>query len=292
MRAALSLALSLACAIALVQSDVEASDTCRVDPSGGISCEASGSRPGNGTTSPGSSNSGGDSVNAAPAGNRRPLRYLQTRFDPGVGDCWAWSSSPPGLDAWDNANDGTIIRTRLRLPQCPRQSSRPPVRVDVAGTAWSIFREFDMELPVLRLQPPDHGITGLPTYASTQQPPPLTHTERLPNGRDLEVRAEVVGVEVVWGDGTVTVHSVAALEPYPAGTATHTYATRTCSASYRAEHPTAGTCHPTLDAYPVVVTHRWQGRYRYNAGWVDLGIVERTTTQAYDVDEVVGVLQP
>ncbi len=224
---------------------------------------------------------------------RPPLRYLQTRFAAGVGNCWAWSRTPPGLDSWDNANDAAIINTRFRLPACPAATSpAPATTVDVPGTAWSIFRQFQLELPVVRLEPPGHGITGLPTYVSTQQPGPLSHTERLPNGRDLVVRAEVVGVKVVWGDGTATSHDLGALRPYPAGTATHTYATRTCPASYRAEHPTGGSCHPTLEAYGVAVTHGWLGGYRYDAGWVDLGIIERTSTVDYDVDEVVGVLQP
>ncbi len=286
----------LVSAVAVIISGVVAAPAavaghgCVVDLYGRIQCAAHGSRPGDTRVTPPAS--GGGSVNAAPASTVPPRRYLQTRFDPVAGNCWVWSRTPPGLDAWDNANDAAIINTRSRLPACPRNAARPATRVDVPGTAWSIFRQFQLELPVLRLEPPDHGITGLPTYASTQQPAPLTHTERLPNGRNLEVRAEIVGVEVSWGDGAVTAHDLGSLRPYPAGTATHTYATRTCPASYRVEHPTGGNCHPTLEAYPVVVTHRWQGRYRYDAGWVDLGVIERTTTTAYDVDEVVGVLQP
>ncbi len=274
----------------LASVPASAAGNCVTDLYGRIECQASDSRPGSGAVIPGS---GSGSVNAAPASTLPPRRYLQTRFDLGVGNCWVWSRSPPGLDAWDNANDAAIINTRSRLPACPRATPPPAAdRVDVPGTAWSIFREFDLVLPLVRMQPPDHGITGLPTYVSTQQPAPLNHTERLPNGRNLEVRAEIVGVEVTWGDGAVTSHELGALRPYPGGAAIHTYATRTCSASYRAEHPTAGTCHPTLEAYPLEVTHQWRGRYRYDAGWVDLGIIERTTSRDYDVDEVVGVLQP
>ena len=38
------------------------------------------------------------------------------------------------------------------------------------------------------------------------------------------------------------------------------------------------------------MTYTWQGRYRYTAGWVNLGTLDRSTTVGYDVDEVIGLL--
>ena len=208
-----------------------------------------------------------------------------------VGDCWRWSRTPPGIDAW-NPNDSAIIATQLSLPRCPVRPPTPPVlsTSEVEGRAWEIFRSFALAAPVVRMEPPDAGITGLETYLSAETVLPIDHSEVLPGGRTLAVEARMGAVEIDWGDGSVTTHGPDALQPYPAGTAIHVYVTRTCSASYRVEHPTGDSCHPTLDAYPVTVTYTWAARYRYAAGWVDLGTLDRATTISYDVDEVVGVL--
>ena len=62
--------------------------------------------------------------------------------------------------------------------------------------------------------------------------------------------------------------------------------------SYRSEHPFGGNCHPTLEAYPIIATFTWEGRYRIGGGWTYLGTLDRTVTVLYDVDEVQGVLLP
>ena len=272
----------------VVSPPAAAAETCWTGPFGVIKCHASGGTEGAlvEIVSPG-----------GPGGTSEPLpprRYLQVGFAVGVGDCWVWSRTPPGLDSWDNANDAAIIATRLALPQCPSRPPTPPglTTEEVAGIAWEVFRSFELAAPVIRMEPPNAGITGLDTYVSAEPVFPLDHSEPLPGGRTLEVEARMAAVEVSWGDGATTTHGPDALRPYPAGTATHTYRTRTCSADYRATHPTGDTCHPTLDAYPVTVTYTWQGRYRYTAGWVELGTLDRAATVAYDVDEVVGLLEP
>ncbi len=280
----LAVVLSLLVSSVGVAGVAQGGSHCWVDPGGHIDCSVGDERPP--VVGPGR-------PGAPPSASRPPLRYLRVSFAAAVGDCWLWSRTPPGLDSWDPANDAEILRTRFLLPRCPSSPAGPPApRIDIPGTAWEIFRRFPLAAPTVALQPVDAGITGLPTYVSVVPVSPVSHSEVVPGGLRLEVEAQVVAVAVDWGDGVVGSHSLGALRPYPEGTATHVYRTKTCSAEYRESHPAGDRCHPSLDAYPVAVTFRWHGSYRYDAGWVDLGVLERTTTVAYDVDEVIGVLQP
>ena len=259
-----------------------ADEGCVITPTG-IDCSAAGSSTSGGTT-PGGSTPG------------LPLRYLATTEWAGPGGlCWFWSAYPPGLDAWNANNDQAILLTLWALPECPDPES-PTVTLStewVVARAWEIFRSFPLTAPRPSLQPPDHGITGLPSYLSAPVPSRLSYQETLPDGRSLAVEAQVTAAVVDWGDGSpVMDHDPAALLPYPAGSALHTYRLKTCPPAYRAGHPSGPNCHPALEAYPVEVTFRWTARYALGGSWVDLGHLDRSTVVAYDVDEVVGVLRP
>lgn len=255
---------------------------CVITPTG-IDCSAAGSSSTGGTT-PGGTIPG------------LPLRYLATTEHPsGSGLCWFWSPYPPGLDAWDPANDQAILWTRWALPECPDPVAPTvtPGTSWVVDRAWEVFRSFPLSAPRPTLQPPRHGITGLASYLSAPRPSPLSHRELLPNGRVLRVRARVTTAVVDWGDGSPVIgYRPAMLQPYPGGRARHTYALKTCPPAYRDSHPSGGNCHPFLEAYPVRVTFRWTASYRLGGPWIDLGHLERSTVVAYDVDEVLGVLLP
>ena len=54
--------------------------------------------------------------------------------------------------------------------------------------------------------------------------------------------------------------------------------------------PPGASATPTLASYPITTTFEWVGRYRHQDGWVALGRIDRRTTVAYEVVEVVGVL--
>ena len=215
------------------------------------------------------------------------MRYLYQRTDPVVGDCYYWSNTPGGLDTWDPANDAAVINLVIRNPECP-----PVAAVDPETRAWEIFRSWSLALPLPSLQPADHGITGVPTYLATNQPSPIVHSEVLPDGRTLNVRADVIRLVVAWGDGHTDIAAPELATSYPDGGVTHTYLLKTCSAHYREHHPSGRLCHPTLDHYDVVSTFRWSGSYDIGGGWVALGTLDRTATVAYDVDEARGVPIP
>jgi hypothetical protein len=256
-------------------------DGCVITPAG-IDCTASGSSTSTGST-PGTVTPG------------LPLRYLATATLPGTGQCWFWSTTPPGLDSWNPDNDPAVLRTRWALPACP--PAAPGTGSDgtesTETTAWEIFRSFPLVAPHPGLQPPDHGITGLPTFLFAATPSPLHHAETLPDGRILEVEAWVDTALINWGDGSGAVsYDPARLTPFPLGLAHHTFTLKTCTGTYRAGHPSGRNCHPYLEAYPVEATFRWVARYRVDTGWVALGSLDRSSVTAYDVDEVVGVLRP
>ena len=278
-----ALLLLLLIPVALVASlPAGADEGCVVTPTG-IDCSAAGSNTSAGATPGG-------------AGPGRPLRYLATTEHPGgTGLCWFWSPTPPGLDSWSTTNDQAILLTLWALPECPAPEA-PAVTLStewIVARAWEVFRSFPLAPPRPRLQPPEHGITGLPSYLSAPRPGRLSHGEVLPDERRLEVEARVTAVLVDWGDGSPVVgYDPAALLPYPAGTARHTYPLKTCPPDYRAGHPSGANCHPTLQAYPVAVTFRWTARYRLGGLWMELGDLDRSTVVAYDVDEVLGVLRP
>lgn len=257
-----------------------AGDGCVVTQTG-IDCSAAGYTPGGGTSS-GSEGAG------------LPLRYLATTEAAGAtGLCWYWSPTPPGFDSWDPRNDQYVLFTLWANPECPEAGATQTVitREWIEARAWEIFRSFPLSPPAPVLEPPEHGITGLPSYLSTAAPSRLSYQEVLPDGRSLEVEARVSAAIVDWGDGSPAMaHNPASLRRYPDGTARHTFVRKTCPPDYRAAHPSGPNCHPSLEAYPVQVVFRWEARYRLGGSWVDLGRLERGTTIVYDVDEVVGVL--
>ncbi|MDK1038922.1 MAG: hypothetical protein QGM46_07665 [Actinomycetota bacterium] len=79
---------------------------------------------------------------------------------------------------------------------------------------------------------------------------------------------------------------------YPAGIVTHTYRTKTCPPEYRETHPSGGLCHPTLEFYTITAVYRWVGEYNVGGGWIQIGTLDRTVSQPYDLDEVRGVPVP
>jgi hypothetical protein len=179
-----------------------------------------------------------------------------------------------------------VIVIVTTTPVCPFTTDPPAV------IAWQIFRAFPLALPEPVFEPPHNGITGLPTYVATADPSDITHTEVLPDGRTMEVRARVALLTIDWGDGAEGVFEPAEALGFPSGGVTHTYETKTCDTVYRTDHPSGVNCHPTLEAYPVAASFVWAGSYRIGGGWIDLGTLSRTVTIPYDVDEVQGVLQP
>ena len=216
-------------------------------------------------------------------GSRPPLRYLATSS----GRCWYWSRYPPGLDSWDSANDHAIIFTRFRLPRC-RGRSAPAPRIIASERAWQVFRSFPLDRPDFHLRP-EVGITNLPSLLRLHRPEDFEHSERLPDGRILEVEASVRRVWIAWGDGA-PVTGVTLREALRPNRVRHTYGLKTCPADYRTGHIDGGKCHPHLEAYPVTVTFEWRGRYRDGRSWREIGTIDRAAVIHYDVDEVLGVL--
>jgi len=260
-----------------------AGKVCYFDPAmGRIVCTASGVIPGDPPPGPGGGGGGG----TAP-----PLRYLRTTVRADLGRCWLWARRPPGLDSWDPANDAAIIHTRFLFPECPGATDTGETVDDVASLAWEIFREFPLGEPDPVLQPAI-GITGLASFVAVTPPAPIEHSEGLPDGSALEVRAEVAAVGVDWGDGSSEGFFPDEVTGHPEGAAHHVFRTKTCSPGYRAGHPAGRNCHPTLEAYPVAVTFSWWGSYRVGGVWIDLGALDLIAVVGYDVDEVLGVLEP
>ena len=215
--------------------------------------------------------------------SRPPFRYLGVTTHPAVGTCWYWSRYPPGYDSWDSANDQWIILSRHWYPECP--SAGGSTVVNVTSRAWEVFRSFPLVAPDPGIRP-TIGITNLASLMTVRRASPLDHTETLPDGRVLEVRATVRAIRVDWGDGYPAI-------AHPAiqgiNRLDHVFALKTCPPSYRVGHPLGGNCHPSLAAYPIDVTFVWEGRYRTGGSWIRLGDLDRTTRRLYDVDEVVGI---
>ena len=250
-----------------------AGEHCRYDVNAGhLVCDVSGTIPGD------------DPVSEEPAKQppraRPPIRFLYS-----TGVCYYWSRIPGGVDAWDPGNEDAVYGIIVFTPECD-----PAITDPLPDQAWRVFRSFPLAVPAPSFQPPNHGITGLPTYLATPDPATITHRELLPDNRLFEVRALVASLTVDWGDGATTTHDPAVALPFPEGRVTHTYRTKTCPPQYRATHPSGQNCHPTLEAYPVTATFTWFGEYRVGGAWIPIGTLHLTTTILYDVDEVVGVL--
>jgi len=262
--------------VLLFASNDARADECSFDPvENRLICTASGDIPADTTA--------GADPEAPP-----PLRYLYTRTDPVVGDCWYGSAVPGGLDLWDPGNDGDVLAITATLPRCPVA----PAAVDAAGRAWEVFRSFPLTPPLPQLQPADNGVVALPTYLAATEPDVITHTEVLPDGRTLEVRAAVTLVTVDWGDAVTTRHEPRDARRFPEGSVTHEYGAKTCTTAERTDPIEAERCHPFLAAYPITTTFTWTGEWSLGSGWIELGTLNQATTIDYDVDEVLGVLQP
>lgn len=217
----------------------------------------------------------GDEPAAQPIAQPRfvppPIRYLRVTAE----GCYVWTNAPPGIDAWDPANENLVYATVIGNPEC--------VSEPLPDRAWQIFRSFPLTEPDPTLTPEDGGITGLPAVLESPNPATITHTETLPSGQVFEVRALVATLTVEWGDGYISADT-------PTNPLAHTYTTKTCPPDYRTNHPSGRLCHPTLEAYPVTATYTWWGEYSIGGTWIPIGTLDLATTVAYDVDEVIGVL--
>lgn len=274
-RTASILGLILVGLVMLQQASAGADEVCVFDPIHNVlDCHDSGTTPG----TPG---------DPRPDPDRTGPRYVYAATDAAIGDCHYWSNVPGGLDAWDPADDAAVIAANA-LPVCPGGVAP----VDVPATAWQIFRSWNLDPPDPSLEPAVRGITGLPTFLASPDPVAISHSETLPDGRPLQVRARVAQLRIDWGDDTRLVYDPTGADPYPTGSVTHTYRTKTCSAEYREEHPSGGLCHPTLEFYTITAIYRWVGEYDVGSGWVQLGILDRTVSVPYDIDEVRGVPVP
>lgn len=256
-----------------------AAEDCWVDVGDGqVVCNPTGE-----TVDPGS---GPGEESVPPWGDDPGKRYVYTTSDPSTGVCYYWSDVIGGLDAWDPANDPAVIAITTSLPECPAGVVDPEER------AWSVFRSWDLDPPSPAITPPDHGVTGLASHIAAPPPAALVHSEVLPDGRTLQVRASVKDLAVAWGDGTTTNHDPTKALGFPNGTVSHTYDLKTCTATYREEHPSGGLCHPTLEAYTIDTSWTWVGEFNAGAGWIPLGTLSRSTQSIYEVDEVRGINVP
>jgi hypothetical protein len=201
--------------------------------------------------------------------------------------CWYLSHFPPGREVSDPRNAEYIEATMAALPECPRYTSTTS---GTAGdAAWEVFRSMALAEPT-PLVMPVAGIANLPTEVTLLVAPPIRHSERLPDGRRLEVEAAIDAVFIDWGDRS-QIESVTT-RPGSLVSFTHPFRMKTCAPEYRVSHPYGRNCHPYLSAYPIEVTVRWTARYRTGYSWTALGSIERSGTMPHDVDEVVGFLVP
>jgi hypothetical protein len=133
-------------------------------------------------------------------------------------------------------------------------------------------------------------ITGIATHISAAPPDIIVHSEVLPDGRTLEVRARPAVLTVDWGDGSRDSFSPDSADGYPTGSVTHVYELKTCTQTYRTEHPSGTLCKSTGGDYRITASYTWRGEYSVGSGWVALGSLDRAApTISYDVDEARGV---
>lgn len=277
--------IAIAALLLILVPSAVADESCRVDErTSRIICRESG---GSRVRNPPRTSPSDPSPARTPSA---PLRYVYTGYDAVIGDCYYWSGVPGGLDAWDPANDPAVIAITTRLPICP---STPATVTDPSVSAWSVFRSWNLAPPDPAVTPRDHGITGIATHIIATPPGVISHTETLPDGRILEVRARPALLTVDWGDGTTTSFDPDGADTYPTGSATHVYELKTCTQQYRAEHPSGNLCSRHGEDYGITASYTWQGEYNVGSGWVALGSLERAAPIiSYDVDEARGVSSP
>lgn len=268
-------------------STAQAGQKCQFDPAKGrIVCKDSG---GSRVRNPSRAVKATSSTGRTP---RAPLRYVKTGYDAGIGNCYNWSRTPGGLDAWNPANDPAVIAITTKLPICPSRSAAAGAS-DPSTSAWSVFRSWNLAPPAPSVTPQDHGITGIPTHISATPPDIISHSETLPDGRRLEVRARAALLTVNWGDGASASFNPKTADGYPSGSVAHIYELKTCSSRYRAEHPSGNLCSRSGDDYSITASYTWRGEYNIGSGWVALGSLDRAApTISYDVDEARGVSTP
>lgn len=265
-------------------SAASAGRSCKYDPRlEDIVCiETGGGRGGTQPRPPG----GDDS----PPTTVAPLRYVYVGTDSVVGDCHYWSNVPGGLDSTDPSVSAQIDAIVARLPVCP---TTPGIPVDPETSAWTVFRSWNLAAPAPTVTPAGHGITGIESHIAATPADDITHTETLPDGRVLDVRATPAILNIDWGDSTVASHKPSEAVGYPDGTVAHSYDLKTCTPAYRNEHPSGNLCHPTAENYVITTSYTWLGEYNVGSGWVNLGTLDITAPPiTYDIDEARGVPAP
>ena len=215
------------------------------------------------------------------------------------GVCWYWTTRDTdwvvlgvddslaatlGIDP-DGVPGGPVIISAT-YPVCTTEPGETPQGVI---EAYELLARYEHRAPDPEIDPPvGSGITGFDTYLTDVPPDPWSASLVSPvSGLTVEVETRVAAIEVDWGDGTIETIPAEAfglLTGWPDGAFPHVYDTKTC------DPPGGPACHPTLDAYRLVVRYLWTARYRIDGGaWEALAVAPTETEYDYDVDEIRGL---
>jgi hypothetical protein len=217
----------------------------------------------------------------------------------GDGVCWYWTTRGSdwvllGVDDDGNATlgidpdgvDGGPVIIDAIYPRCVSEPSEAPTELT---EAYELLARYDHPAPGAVVDPPPGaGIVGMDVLLADAPPDAWSASLVSPHsGRTIEVETFVEVVEIDWGDGSTTVVPEAAfgmLTGWPDGEFGHVYDVKTC------ETPGKPRCHPSLDAYELVVSYRWAARYRVDGGaWEPIAVPPTETSIRYDVDEILSV---
>lgn len=217
----------------------------------------------------------------------------------GDGVCWYWTTRESdwvllGVDDDGNATmgidpDGDEGRPVIIDAVYPRCTSEPADAPTALMEVYELLARYDHPAPNPTLDPPPgSGIAGMDVFLAVAPPTPWSDSLVSPHsGRTIEVETFVEVVDIEWGDGTTTVVPEAAFDTltgWPDGAFGHVYDIKTC------ETPGEPLCHPSLDAYELVVSYHWVARYRVDGSvWEPIPVPPTETTIAYDVDEIISV---
>lgn len=215
------------------------------------------------------------------------------------GVCWYWTTrssdwvllgvdddgdATMGIDP-DGIDGGPVIIDAV-YPRCTSEPVQAPTAL---LEAYELLARYDHPSPDPVIDPPPgSGIVGMEVFVSDLPPERWSDSLVSPHsGRRIEVETHVEVVEIDWGDGSATVVPPAGfglLTGWPDGGFSYSYAVKTC------QPPGGPRCHPTLEAYDVVVAYRWVARYRVDGGsWIPIPIPPTESSVAYDVDEILSI---
>lgn len=215
------------------------------------------------------------------------------------GVCWYWTTGGSdwvlmGVDDEGNATmgidpdgvDGGPLIIDAVYPRCVSEPVEAPTAL---LEAYELLARYDHPSPGPVLDPPPgSGVVGMEVFVADVPPAPWGDSLVSPHSsRMIEVETFVEVVEIDWGNGSTTVVPGAGFEMltgWPDGGFGHVYDVKTC------ETPAGPRCHPSLDAYQLVVSYRWVARYRVDGGaWEPIPVAPTETSVAYDVDEILSV---